>query len=224
MALLKRPAWPQRHVLFAISRLQQRTGGLGRFCDSRDRRYPHKRMTRRERPVECGVFSGPRRKLPCRLAATLPASDVGVQTPESGARNQTRVRSHTPEKGIPTPRRLSISVEKKDFLDRVVKNKLAPPFREAEFEILYGVGINQTGELLDLAATHSLIDKNGGWYSIEGERMGQGRDRCCSWLVEHPERAAQLRARLSECLSSVGVPPVDNSHSDSPESEEQAAA
>ena len=107
---------------------------------------------------------------------------------------------------------------------KVVKNKLAPPFREAEFEILYGVGINQTGELLDLAATHSLIDKNGGWYSIEGERMGQGRDRCCSWLVEHPERAAQLRARLSECLSSVGVPPVDNSHSDSPESEEQAAA
>ena len=60
---------------------------------------------------------------------------------------------------------------------KVVKNKLAPPFREAEFEILYGIGINRLGELLDLSVDRGLIEKSGAWYSLDGERLAQGRDR-----------------------------------------------
>lgn len=83
---------------------------------------------------------------------------------------------------------------------KVVKNKLAPPFREAEFEILFGTGINQLGELLDLAVTHGLVEKSGGWYSLDGERLGQGRERAIIWLQEHGDSVDALRARLKECL------------------------
>lgn len=83
---------------------------------------------------------------------------------------------------------------------KVVKNKLAPPFRDAEFEILFGHGINQMGELLDLAVSHGLIDKSGGWYSLEGERLGQGRERSMAWLQEHSGETERLRTRLLERL------------------------
>ncbi len=86
---------------------------------------------------------------------------------------------------------------------KVVKNKLAPPFREAEFEILYGVGINRLGELLDLSVDRGLIEKSGAWYAIDGERMAQGRDRACAWLAEHPEPAERLRARLATLIKAA---------------------
>ena len=86
---------------------------------------------------------------------------------------------------------------------KVVKNKLAPPFREAEFEILYGIGINRWGELLDLSVDRGLIEKSGAWYSLDGERMAQGRDRGCAWLAEHPEPAERLRARLVATLKTA---------------------
>ena len=89
---------------------------------------------------------------------------------------------------------------------KVVKNKLAPPFREAEFEILYGSGINRLGELLDLASERGFVEKNGAWYSIEGERIGQGRDKSCAWLAEHPEHAERLRARLLDAMRSAPSP------------------
>ena len=79
---------------------------------------------------------------------------------------------------------------------RVVKNKVAPPFREAEFDILYGVGIGRTLEILDLAVTQNLIEKSGSFFSCNGERMGQGRDRAAEWLKEHPAAAEALVARL----------------------------
>lgn len=85
---------------------------------------------------------------------------------------------------------------------KVVKNKLAPPFREAEFEILFGHGINQMGELLDLAVSHGLVEKSGGWYSLDGERIGQGRERCSLWLQEHADLAERLRLRVMERLRS----------------------
>jgi recombination protein RecA len=83
---------------------------------------------------------------------------------------------------------------------KVVKNKLAPPFREAEFEILYGTGINRLGELLDLASDRGLVDKSGAWYSLDGERIGQGREKSCAWLAEHAEHAERLRTRLLEAM------------------------
>jgi recombination protein RecA len=83
---------------------------------------------------------------------------------------------------------------------KVVKNKVAPPFREAEFEVRFGEGINVVGEIVDLAATHGLIEKSGAWYALDGERIGQGRDKACEYLREHPEVAEALRGRLVATL------------------------
>jgi recombination protein RecA len=79
---------------------------------------------------------------------------------------------------------------------KVVKNKVAPPFREAEFEILYGKGISREGELIDMGVNHGLIDKSGSWYSYNGERIGQGKDNVRNYLIEHPEIAAEIDAAL----------------------------
>ena len=83
---------------------------------------------------------------------------------------------------------------------KVVKNKVAPPFRQAEFEILYGEGTSREGELIELGVNHNLVEKSGAWYSYNGERIGQGKDNARLYLKEHPEIAtaidAQLRAKL----------------------------
>jgi recombination protein RecA len=83
---------------------------------------------------------------------------------------------------------------------KVVKNKVAPPFRQAEFEILYGEGSSREGELIELGVNHNLVEKSGAWYSYNGERIGQGKDNTRLYLKEHPEIAAaidaQLRAKL----------------------------
>ncbi len=79
---------------------------------------------------------------------------------------------------------------------KVVKNKLAPPFREADFEILYGTGINKLGELVDTGEKLGLVEKSGTWYSYRGEKMGQGRDKALAHLDEHPAIQEQLRAAL----------------------------
>jgi recombination protein RecA len=81
---------------------------------------------------------------------------------------------------------------------KVVKNKVAPPFREAEFDILYGVGISKEGELIDLGAEHGIIEKAGAWYAFEGERIGQGRENARDFLREHREVAAKIEARIRE--------------------------
>ncbi len=83
---------------------------------------------------------------------------------------------------------------------KVVKNKMAPPFRQAEFEILYGEGISREGELIDLGVQHGLVDKSGAWYSYNGDRIGQGKDNVRNHLKQHPEIAEEidraLRAQL----------------------------
>jgi recombination protein RecA len=79
---------------------------------------------------------------------------------------------------------------------KVVKNKLAPPFREADFEILYGTGVNKLGELVDTAEKLGLVEKSGTWYSYGGEKLGQGRDKAMSHLDEHPALQLQLRTAL----------------------------
>ena len=79
---------------------------------------------------------------------------------------------------------------------KVVKNKVAPPFRECEFEITYGTGISTAGEIVDLASEAGLLEKSGAYYSCDGERIAQGRDKVCQYLGEHPELAAELRDKL----------------------------
>ena len=83
---------------------------------------------------------------------------------------------------------------------KVVKNKVAPPFREVEFEIMYGAGISREGELIDLGVAHNLIEKSGSWYSYKGERIGQGKDNVRTYLQQHKDTAREiddaLRARL----------------------------
>ncbi len=83
---------------------------------------------------------------------------------------------------------------------KVVKNKMAPPFRQAEFEILYGEGISRHGELIELGVRHGLVDKAGAWYSYGGDRIGQGKENAKRFLAENPERAAALEQALRELL------------------------
>ncbi|MEN0059278.1 MAG: recombinase RecA [Bdellovibrio sp.] len=79
---------------------------------------------------------------------------------------------------------------------KVVKNKMAPPFTKVEFDLMYGEGISEEGDLLDLAVTANMVEKSGAWFSINGERMGQGRDQAKTFLKEHPEYKTQLRAKI----------------------------
>jgi recombination protein RecA len=83
---------------------------------------------------------------------------------------------------------------------KVVKNKVAAPFREAEFDILYGKGISKEGDLLDLAVTKNIIEKSGAWYSYNNERIGQGRENARRFLIENPKIAAALEEKLRKDL------------------------
>ncbi len=79
---------------------------------------------------------------------------------------------------------------------KVVKNKVAPPFRECEFEILYGGGVNAVGEIVDLASEAGLLEKSGAYYSWQGERIAQGRDKACQYMAERPALVDELRQKL----------------------------
>ena len=79
---------------------------------------------------------------------------------------------------------------------KVVKNKLAPPFKKAEFEILYGEGISRLGELIDMGVEHGLVDKAGSWYSYNGERIGQGKENARAYLKENPEMGVEIEEKL----------------------------
>ena len=81
---------------------------------------------------------------------------------------------------------------------KVVKNKVAPPFREAYFDIIYGKGISRSGELLDAAVTLDIIQKSGAWFSYDGNRLGQGRDNSRQFLLDHPDIAAEIEAKVRE--------------------------
>jgi recombination protein RecA len=87
---------------------------------------------------------------------------------------------------------------------KVVKNKCAPPFRQAEFDIMFGRGISREGELIDLAAEHGIVKKSGAWYSYGDQRIGQGRENAKGFLEENPEVAAEVEAKVREALGIVG--------------------
>jgi recombination protein RecA len=79
---------------------------------------------------------------------------------------------------------------------KVVKNKMAPPFREVEFDILYGQGVSRSGEIIDLAADSGIVQKSGAWFALDGERIGQGRDNARNYLEQHPALLDQIEAKL----------------------------
>ncbi len=81
---------------------------------------------------------------------------------------------------------------------KVVKNKVAPPFKVAEVDIMYGLGISQVGELLDMAAEKDIINKSGAWYSYEGDRIGQGRENVKNYMTEHPDMVAEVSAKVRD--------------------------
>ncbi|NNE05934.1 MAG: recombinase RecA [Xanthomonadales bacterium] len=83
---------------------------------------------------------------------------------------------------------------------KVVKNKIAPPFKQAEFEILYGQGISRHGEILDLGVANNLVDKSGAWYSYNGDRIGQGKENSRQFLIENPDVADDIDRKLRELL------------------------
>jgi len=81
---------------------------------------------------------------------------------------------------------------------KVVKNKVAPPFRNAEFDIMYGEGISRAGEMLELGVIHGVVEKSGAWYIYNGDRLGQGKDNCRDFLKENPAMAAEIEQKIRE--------------------------
>jgi recombination protein RecA len=92
---------------------------------------------------------------------------------------------------------------------KIVKNKIAAPFREVELDILYGRGISREGDALDLGAQHSVLEKSGSWYSYKGERIGQGRENARQTLIEKPDLCRAIEAELRKALGLSGSEPVD---------------
>ncbi|MBK8337965.1 MAG: recombinase RecA [Sterolibacteriaceae bacterium] len=91
---------------------------------------------------------------------------------------------------------------------KVVKNKVAPPFRQAEFDILYGEGISREGEIVDMGVNHKLVDKSGAWYSYNGDRIGQGKDNAREFLREHPAIAREIENKIRVAVNLPEMPPV----------------
>ena len=84
---------------------------------------------------------------------------------------------------------------------KIVKNKVAPPFRKAEFEILFGEGISKIGEIVDLGVEYDIIKKSGSWFSYEGNKLGQGRDATKQLLADNPELCEELEAKIKQAIS-----------------------
>ena len=91
---------------------------------------------------------------------------------------------------------------------KIVKNKVAPPFREAEFDIIYGEGISREGDLIDLGVAQNLVEKSGSWYSYKGDRIGQGRENARQFLKDNPDIRQQLDTELRKTLGMIRKDPV----------------
>ena len=89
---------------------------------------------------------------------------------------------------------------------KVAKNKLAPPFRLAEFDILYGEGISKAGDILDLGVEHKIVDKSGTWYGYGEVRLGQGKENARQYLVDNPKLMDEIEAKIRAKVGLVGPP------------------
>ena len=93
---------------------------------------------------------------------------------------------------------------------KVVKNKVAPPFKEAHFDILYGEGISREGEVVELGVEQKIVEKSGAWYSYNGEKIGQGKDNAREYLREHPEIAVEIENKVRAALGVNAIPTSDS--------------
>jgi recombination protein RecA len=104
---------------------------------------------------------------------------------------------------------------------KVAKNKVAPPFREAEFDIMYGEGISREGDLLDLASNNRVVEKSGAWFSYKGDRLGQGRENAKQTLKDHPELVRRIETEVKKAL---GMPVREEPAAEAPAEQKKAAA
>ncbi len=119
-------------------------------------------------------------------------------------------------------RKIDIIKEGSEFIGnrtrvKVVKNKVAPPFKEAEFDILYGKGISREGNILDVAVNLDIIQRSGAWFSYKGQRLGQGRDNVRKWMVENPDFTEEIDALIRAKIVSAEVPAPSAQSDDSEE-------
>jgi recombination protein RecA len=87
---------------------------------------------------------------------------------------------------------------------KVVKNKVAPPFKQVEFDIMYGVGVSKTGELVDLGVKAGIVEKSGAWFSYDGQRIGQGRENAKQFLAQNPDIANKIEAQVRQSAGLIG--------------------
>ena len=102
---------------------------------------------------------------------------------------------------------------------KVVKNKMAAPFRQCEFDILYNEGISKEGELIDMGVAHDIVEKSGAWFSYNKERIGQGKDNARQFLREHPEMAADIEQKIRAVVGSKPAAVVADDEAESEEAE-----
>ena len=104
---------------------------------------------------------------------------------------------------------------------KVVKNKLAPPFREAEFDMFYGKGISRSGDIIDLGLAQDIFTRSGTWFSYGEERLGQGRERVRLFLEENPELMLEIETRIKEKLGLIEAPDTGDKAADSEKADEE---
>jgi recombination protein RecA len=97
---------------------------------------------------------------------------------------------------------------------KVVKNKVSPPFKTAEFDILFGEGISREGEIVDMGVTARILEKSGAWYAYNGEKIGQGRDNAREFLRENPELSREIENKIRESLSIALLPEGEGEEAD----------
>jgi recombination protein RecA len=122
-------------------------------------------------------------------------------------------------------RRIGAIKEKEDVVGsqtrvKVVKNKVAPPFRQVEFDIMYGSGISKVGELVDLGSKAGIIEKSGSWFSYDNQRIGQGRENAKAFLTENPDLAAKIEAAVRANAGILGTALATAEKADDEEDEE----
>jgi recombination protein RecA len=91
---------------------------------------------------------------------------------------------------------------------KVVKNKVAPPFKTADFDILYNEGISREGEIIEMGVNHRIVEKSGAWYAYKGEKIGQGKDNCREFLRENPALAHEIENKIRESLGVALLPGI----------------
>jgi recombination protein RecA len=135
------------------------------------------------------------------VAALVPRAEIDGNVGDHHVGLQARLMSHAKDGQEVIGNRTKV---------KVVKNKVAPPFKIAEFDMIYGEGISKTGDLLDLGVEQELIDKSGAWYSYNDERIGQGRENAKAFLKEHPDMLEEIdrKVRLGYGLPVAGEAPV----------------